>query len=280
MCKEEFNMLKNYNGAVNRSVLRGLKKVSKSNAETSEYLYSVLNSYGEVSVYTNLCLTADCHEEYRTVILKSEADVKEYLKKDLEQRLENYLQEWRLKADFLLTAVISFLKENEGRYPNKEEMRQLEIAAENERIASAPLETKTEPPANWMILKEILELAEEIMETRWENNPKDFFALHPYTDRLNLSNKDCDITIEWRKVYRNNRDYSCEIGIDGYQIHLFYCNDTDPDLYVKNWGNKSVALEDVKDLNQYMIQVHQFIVEVAQREEIEFVSEVDYEKIV
>lgn len=269
-------MLRNYNGAVNRSVLREIKKVSKSIAETSEYLYSVLNSDDKVSVYTNLCLTADCHEEYRTIILKSEAEIKEYLKKDLEQRLENYLQEKRPKTDFLLTAIISFLKENEGRYPNKEEMRQLEIAAENERIASALPETETEPPAIQMLLREILELAEEIMETRRETKPEEIQThVEPYPDELYLSNENCSISIAYRRYfgYGNNRDYSCEIGIDGYQIHLFYCNDTDPDLYVRNW-NPDKWLVDV------MIQVHQFIAQVAQQEGFEFVSEVDYEKCV
>ncbi len=270
-------MLRNYNGAINHSVLRELKKLSQVNAENFKILWDEFSSQNKVSVWTNLCPITHCPDEMSgTVTLKSKAEIKDYLKKDFESRLENYLQEKRPKTDFLLTAVISFLKENEGRYPNKEEMRQLEIAAENERIASALPETETEPPAIQMLLREILELAEEIMETRRETKPEEIQThVEPYPDELCLSNENCSISIAYRRYlgYGNNRDYSCEIGIDDYQIHLFYCNDTDPDLYVRNW-----SLD--KWLVDVMIQVHQFIAQVAQQEGFEFVSEVDYEKCV
>ena len=271
-------MLRNYNGDVNRFVIRGLKEVSKATAEHNEYFQSALDTNREVSVYTDMYGELG---DYRTITLKGKEEIEEYLRKSLQQKLEKYLQKKQPKEDFLLTAVISFLKENDGRYPTKEEMRQLEIAAENERIASAPLETEAEPAANWMILKEILELAEEIMEAKSETKPEEIYKfIEPYPDVLKLSNDRCCISIERRYFrYGNNRDYSVNIQIiDGYQIYVYYCNDTDPDFYVKEWHNKIISPEEVGDLNKYVIIAHQFLVEVAQQEGFEFVSEVDYEK--
>jgi len=168
-------MIRNYNGNINRAVVRDLRRLCDVNAENERNLFEAFDQKGEVSVYENLDPFTRCSDEMSNVVtMKSEAEIQEYLKKDLLERLERCLGYKKTAEDYLLCALIEFIKTN-GRFPEKDEMRQLEKNAEAKRIAELPSDVVTVPKeiTEQDMAKEILELAEEIMEARRENNPKD-----------------------------------------------------------------------------------------------------------
>lgn len=278
-------MLWNYNGDVNRSTLRDLKKLCKVNAENLDNLLKAYAKNGKVSFNTNLDPFTGCPDEMsETVTLKSEEEIKEYLKADFQERLDEYLAYHKPAEDYLLNALIDFIKENGDTYPSKDEFRQLEITAENKRIAASPVTTDSQDfdPEQEM-LKEILQLAEEIMETKRENDPKAItIHLEPYPDTLNLSNDDFYININWDRYYGNgnNSDYRVVIIMKDDYLDVetieIYSHGT---AFVNAENCLEKEVDDPILIKDQLIAIHQSIVQMAEQEGIEFLSEIDYTKL-
>lgn len=279
-------MLRNYNGNVNRSTLRDLKKLCKVNAENFETLSEACAFEGEVSFYTNLDPITGCPDKMSEVItLRNEAEIKDYLKKDFLGRLNGYLTYHKPAEDYLLNALIDFIKENDGWYPSKEKMRQLEITAENKQIAESPVTDSQDFDVKQEMLKEILLLAEEIMESKRENNPEAITShLEPYPDILSLSSNNnfyIDINCSNRH-YRNgdNSDYQVVItwkddpDIEALRIYS-YCDTVL--VNAENWLGEE--LDDPVLIKEHSITIHQSIVKLAEAEGLEFLSEIAYAEL-
>lgn len=273
-------MIRNYNGNVNRAVVRDLRKLCDVNAENKRDLFEAFHQNGEVSVYENLDPFTGCPDEMSNVVtMKSETEVKEYLKKDFIGRVERYLDHRKPAKDYLLCALIEFIKEN-GRFPEKDGMRQLEKNAEAKRIAELPSDTVTVPKeiTEQDIAKEILELAEEIMESRRESNPDDIvWRDEPYPESLWIETDDFQgniLHVSWYG-YKDFRDYSCAIKMRDYQrISINYCSDSTAYATAKNFLGEEVEIS----VTNYMITIHKGIVEMAKEAGIDFTSEIDYKK--
>lgn len=252
-------MLRNYNGNVNRSTLRDLKKLCKVNAENFETLSE-------------------------TCAFKGEAEIKDYLKEDFLERLNGYLAYHKPAEDYLLNAVIDFVKENSGRYPSKEEMRQLEITAENKRIAECPATDSQDFDVKQEMLKEILLLAEEIMESKRENDPKAItIHLEPYPDTLSLSsNDDFYIDINWDRYhgYGNNSDYRVVITMkDDPDVEIIEIYSYRGTAFVNAENSEAEEMNDPVLVKDQLMAIHQGIVKLAEAEGIEFLSEIDYAEL-
>ena len=278
-------MIRNYNGVVNHSTLRDLKRLCDVNAENFKNLSEAYAQDSEVSFYTNLDPIIGCPDEMsKLVTLKSEAEITDYLKKDFIERLEGYLGFRHPDKDYLLDELIGFFKENGGKYPSKDEMRKLEITAENKRVTELPADAVTAETPNTVqeLLKETLELAEEIMEARRETKPDDILIhVEPYCDELGLSNDDFCATISWNRHYGvgNNSDYSLHVRmlddevVQTISIHQYGGK---ADVHAENWYQDSI---DEKALTDCFVTIHKGMVEFAEEEGIEFLSEIDYSKI-
>ncbi len=275
-------MIRNYNGNVNRAVVRDLRKLCDVNAENERNLFEVFDQKGEVSVYENLDPFTGCPDEMSTVVtMKSETEIKEYLKKDFLTRVEGYLDYRKPDEDYLLSALIEFVKEN-SRFPEKDAMRQLEKNAEAKRIADLPSDTIATPKeiTEQDMAREILELAEEIMESRRENHPEDIkVRVEPYPESYWIDTDDFQGNILHDRWYgfKDFRDYSCAIKIKGHHdietISINYCGD---EAYVtaKDFFDDEIEVP----VTNYLITIHKRIVEMAKAEGFEFISEIDYGK--
>lgn len=281
-------MIRNYNGNVNRAILRNLEKLCNVNSENKKILMDALTEKGEVSFFTNLDPFTGFPDEMSEVrTLKSEEEIREYLKKDFEIRLTRYLK-GKDTGDYLLSSLIEIIKENGAVFPNKEEMKKLEEAAEAKRVAELPANTTT-ANANTRagLLKEILELAEEIMESRRKSNPKEISShVEPYHDVMNLYSNKFKATIKWDRWHfvkrQDSKAYSMQVEIRDDDEHLFisfyYEYDGTVVVCTKDWI-KEVFVVGPKILNRYLIIIHQEIVETAKEHGIEFETEIDYETI-
>lgn len=278
-------MIRNYNGNVNRSVMRDLRKLCDLNAENERILFEAFDQKGEVSVYENLDPFTGCPDEMSDVVtMKSEAEIKEYLKKDFIGRVEGYLNHRKPAEDYLLSALIEFIKEN-GRFPEKDGMRQLEKNAEEKRIAELPSEAVTAPKeiTEQDMAREILELAEEIMETRRENNPDDIVVrVEPYPESYGIDTEEFQGNILHERYYgsKDFHDYRCAIRIKGYHdvetITIGYCYSSSNEVYVnaEDFCDKELDVP----VTSYLITIHKSMVEMAKAEGSEFTSEIDYDK--
>lgn len=274
-------MIKNYNGNVNHAVLRDLREMCDVNAENERSLFEAFNQYGKVSVYENLDPFLGCPDEMSTVVtMKSKAEVKEYLKKDFLGRVEGYLDNKKPAEDYLLSALVEFVKDN-GKFPEKDVMSQLEKEAEKKRIAELPSDMANVPKeiTEQDIAKEILELAEEIIEARWITKPDDIFHHDEPYDELTISDDNVELVITWKRYfgYGDSRDYSClaycrdEVDIEN--ILFLYQYDGTADIEVKGWSRNDIDIS-----TNTLLSIHKFIVEMAKKEGIEFTSEIDYSK--
>ena len=281
-----FSMIRNYNGNINRAVMRDLRKLCDVNAENERNLFGAFNQNGEVSVYENLDPFLGCPDEMSTVVtMKSEAEVKEYLKKDFIGRVEGYLDHKKPAEDHLLSALVEFVKSN-GKFPEKDEMCQLEKEAEEKRIAELPNGTENAPEdiTEQDVTREILELAEEIIEARRITKPEDIFVhVEPYDDELTISDDNVHMVIIWKRYYGcgDSRDYSCsvyfrdevDIATDIDNILFHYRYDGTPDTEVEGWSSPDIDIS-----TNTLLSIHKFIVKMAKAEGIEFTSEIDYDK--
>ncbi len=279
-------MIRNYNGSVNRTVIRDLRKLCDVNAENERNLFEVFQKEGKVSVYANLDPFTGCPDELSTVVtMKSEAEVREYLKKDFLGRVEGYLDHiiryQNLPDDYLMSSLVEYIKKS-GRFPENDEMRQLEKDAEAKRIADLPSGTITTPKemTEQDMAREILELAEEIIEARRETRPEDIFVhVEPYDDELPLSNDEFYMVIQWDRYEGrgNSSDYSCSVtmrkNINIDRVLFQYQYDGTIGVKVEGWLTTGTNLS-----IQNLIAIHKFVVQMAKAEGIEFTSEIDYGK--
>ncbi|MCI9177204.1 MAG: hypothetical protein HFJ28_01145 [Clostridia bacterium] len=274
-------MLKNYNGSINRTLFRDLMKLCEVNSENSKILLQTYSQKGEVSFYTNLDPFTRCPDEMSEVVtLKSEDEIKDYLKKDFLERLTGYLSFKAPDNDPLTNALIDFIKNSSGIYPTREEMRQLEIAAENIRLATPSATAKTTVALSPVqeLLKEILQLAEEIIESRRQTKPEDIFIhVEPYPDTLTLDSNGFSFFIKWARFYNEN-------NCTDYSVIVSSLNDSLIDKIYFNYNFSAIPVVYAEDHevtvpSHQLIKIHQAIVALASQEGIEFLSEVDYEKI-
>lgn len=272
-------MIRNYNGSVNRTVLRTLKALCDKNAKNKDRLLEILYQKGEVSVYENLDPFTGCPDEMSTVVtMKNEAEVEKYLKKDFLRRVNNYLHYHATTKDYLQSAVIRFVKKY-GIYPDKCTMKQLEKEAEAKRVAASPSKADVAPKkiTEQEIAKEILELAEETMEARRERKPEDIFVhVEPYDDELSLLTDEMDLTIRWDRYegIGDCTDYRCVATIKKNGIRKIFfqylCDGA------ASFRTDFSHFQEQDELMQTLFSVHKFIAEMAEKEGVEFTSEIVY----
>lgn len=278
-------MKRNYNGNVNRAVMRGLRRICNANADFEKKLFEAFDQKGEVSFNEEIDPFTGCPDKWSKVVtMKSETDLKEYLKKSFLKRIEEYLGKTKPDKDYLLSSLIGFIKENR-RFPEKDVMRQLEKDAEKKRIAKLTSGTvaASKGITERDIAKEILELAEEVMESRRENNPEDIVVrVEPYPEAFWVETDDFhgNILHERYDASHDFHDYSCAIRIKGFHdvetISIGYCIGGGDIAYViaRDFWNKEINFP----VTDYLITIHKSIVEIAKAEGIEFISEIDYGK--
>lgn len=279
-----FTMLRTYNGALNRTILRDLKRMCSAVAESKEKALETLREKGTVSVYVNLDPFTGCPDEFSTAItFKTKLEVADYMGKVLNGRVEAYLKQKGHPQDYLLSKVVSFIKK-ESRFPDKDQMRILEKHAEEKRLADLPEGTVTTPKEITIqdVAREILELAEEIMEARRETHPKDIFVhVEPYDDEMLLKCQDYEAIIRYKRYYSegNSSDYSIKVFMMVAtlinEIRLGYAVDGTIYICAKDeWDDKEIKVP-----TRHIVGIHKFIAEMARNEGIEFVSEIDYDKV-
>ena len=164
-------------------------------------------------------------------------------------------------------------------------MRQLEKDAEAKRISDLPSDTIATPKEimDQDVAREILQLAEEIIEARRETRPEDIFVhVEPYDDDLSLSNGEFSMTIKWDRYegVGDSSDYSCSVTIRNTNItdifEVLFQYEYDGTIYVRGES----LFKGVTDVTmQTLIAIHKFVAQMAKAEGIEFTSEIDYDKL-
>lgn len=273
-------MIRNYNGTVNRTLLRGLHKLCMVNATDEKNLFDTYAQNGDVSFYENTDFLGLPDEMSNLITLKSESEISDYLKKHFEKKLDHFLHGKKTDTDYLLTAVITFIKEK-GYFPIDEEMRKLECEAENKRLIDFPVDL-TAPTRSTKedLLKEVMELSEEIFEKRKLNKPKDIYThVEPYWDQLSITTDNFYITISWDRYYGRGDNSDYKLTVSSYNNHDIYFTTlqhygAEVFITAKNWCYKPIRLS----LDQ-LIAVHKEICKIAELEGIEFLTEINYEEL-
>lgn len=275
-------MIRNYNGQVDRTLIRGLKKVCNVSAENEKNLFEALKKDGKVSFYENLDFFGLPDEMSKKVTLRTEKSIKKYLKEDVEKRVDTYLKAHKHEEDYLLSALVEYIKEN-SKFPERDVMKQIEKAAEAKRIAELPTSNECikKEITKQDIALEILELAEEIMEYNKENNPDAIFTpVEPYHARMSIDSDEFSGMITQEIYYGTGdvRDYGCELRINDNRgigvIHISYRHDYLPIIRLGKGLRENI---DIK-LTESLIIIHKGFVEMAKKIDFEFESEIDYQK--
>ena len=273
-------MIRNYNGNVNRKILRDLERLCDVNSQNFKILMDEFTSKGKVTLCTNNDPFTGLPDELSKInVLKSEEEIKEFLKEDFKERLTGYLK-GKDTEDYLLSALIEFIKKSNGIFPNKDEMRKIEKDAETKRIVNLPADQENTPKdITYVIALEILQLAEEIMESRRKTNPKDVFTpVEPYSERMHIAFDrfaGC-IYHECYYGYDDYRDYRLALcGDSNLETKIFYDFEGNPIIEPEKLREEECDISWIK----YLTVIHKGIVKIAKCEGIEFESEIDYDKL-
>ncbi|MBE5821640.1 MAG: hypothetical protein E7311_03505 [Clostridiales bacterium] len=280
-------MIKLYNGMTNRHALNQLHLLCNVISENKETLLSEFYKKGSVSFHTNLDFFGMPDEMSDICTLSNEKEIEDYIKNDTEVRLKKFIRSnhINLDTDYLLNDIIDFIKEK-GYYPLDNEMKNIMKFAEDKRIKNSPVSPNTITKITTQdVMREILELAEEIMETRRETKPDDI-SIHtePYPDRLSIPDDKFNPVITYERYYgsKDSSDYRLDIYLNAkyfYEISsvCFYRFKYDGEIYcdTEKWNRQKVDLP-IKCL----IKIHKNMVKLAQKEKIDFTPEItDYSKI-
>ena len=277
-------MIRNYNGKINRAMMRDLRKICEMFAENEQNLLEVFKNNGKVMVYENYDTILNYSENMLSVItLTKESEIEEYIKNSFMKMLNEYLKYKMPIRDYFMNALIEFVKEN-GKFPEKDAMTQLKKDAEKKRISklSNNIRNVQNKLTKHDIIKEVLELAEEIIETRLVTNPKDISVnVKKFSEELTILDDKIDLVIksEGNDDYTDDYNYSCLFYI---KEKINIVNNIDNILfYYRSDGIADVAVEGLRSDNistNVLLCMHKFIVKKAREEEIEFTSEIDYSK--
>ena len=269
-------MIRDYNGNVNHKVLRELERLCDVNSRNRKNLMDEFTAKGEVAFYENNDPLAGGRDEFSKIeSLKSEKEITEFLKKDFEERLIGYLK-WRNTKDCLLSTLIEFIKKSNGVFPNKEEMRQIKKEAEAKRLAALPTDKIPTKRDEFELVKlEILQLCEEIMESRRKSKPEDIFTpVEPYSERLVIIFGEFAGAILHDIYYGNGdyRDYSLVLRENRHlTTKIFYDSDGNPVVEARDFEREE--FDNISTIG-YLEIIHKHIVEIARNEGIEFESEI------
>lgn len=273
-------MVRNYNGNVNRNTIRDLKKLCRINGENENILFEAFDEKGVVCVYENLDFFGFPDEMSYTIKLSSEQEIKEYIKKEFLKRLSNYTESHEVTNDYFLDDLLAYIKAN-YRFPEEHVLAEIEKEAEKKRISELPNNSsQSRDITQFDIAKEILELAEEIMEIRRENNTREIFIpAEPYPESLSISDSVISVDIFHEAYYgtKDFRDYSCNCRIkaDCIDFSFEYDFDGQPTFSTEYLFNESI---EEKDVIKHLITIHKQISEIAKKEGFKFISEIDYDK--
>lgn len=269
-------MIRNYNGNVNHKALRDLQRLCDVNSRNRKNLTDEFTAKGEVAFYTkNNPLLGRSEEFSKVESLKSEEQIEEFLKESFNERLTEYLKGKDTK-DYLLSTLIEFIKKSNGTFPNKDEMRQIQKDAEVKRVAELPADKMPAKRDEFVLVKlEILQLCEEIMESRRKSKPEDIFTpVEPYSERLVIIFDEFAGAILHDIYYGNGdyRDYSLVLRENRHlTTKIFYDSDGNPVVEARDFEREE--FDNISTIG-YLEIIHKHIVEIARNEGIEFESEI------
>ena len=277
-----------YHGYVNHSVLRGLKKICEIIADNRQTLLKMLAKSGTVTLSTNLDLFGFPDELSGSVTFTNEEEIDAFLKTDLEKRVEAFLDLYGIdpKKDCFLEILIHFIKENGGVYPNPDEMKIAETVAEAKRVSSPSTTTEEEVSPRDILIREVLECAEEIMEARREKNPKSIVVPpEPYPERIHIENDTGTFRADINRSYNpfgnyDSRDYEIIVHVDWNseiaQIHFHYYADYFAGVIARDYSGENLG---VVVVTSSIIAIHKDLFEIARQEGLNIESEIDYDSL-
>lgn len=274
-------MIKAYNGKVNRRILSDLQRLCDVAKENRATLLEKFNQDGEVSFYENLDFFGLPDELSSTKTLTTIDEIEGYSKENFNYRLEGYISYKKPITDCLTVKIINFIRESNGVYPTPDEMKELEKQAEIERKAKLT-ESESKIDMKQLIINEILQLAEEIIESRRVTNPSDVsIHVEPYPDTLEIITDDFGFYIRYYRYFGSgdSTDYSLAVRLYKHnygKIEFSYAYDIDHPFIVK--GDKIYHANDISNM-AYIIEIHKAISDIARKEGIEFTTEVDYDML-
>lgn len=151
------------------------------------------------------------------------------------------------------------------------------------RIGPRNLKTQCQMKTEQLAMKEILQLCACIMDSRRKTKPEDIFIpVEPYKVTLNIKYETFYGVIKYDIYYGCGEicDYSLMIdfieSMDGIRTVSFltYSKNGEVDACAKDMDNEEIELT-----ADCLIEIHKGIVNLAKAEGIEFLSEVDYQKL-
>ncbi len=271
-------MIRTYNGNINRQSIYDLKKICAANAHDKETLKEECEKYGSIIVCSHLNPFTGLPDIFSPELtLCTEKDIEECVHDYFLERLEVYLKIHPTQKDPLLEALLSYVQKHFGCFPNKEEFKQMEIKAEEKRLSKSSQKTTILPPpiTEQLLLREILEMAEEIFAVYSDTIPKarkeyDDFEYFPIQSGLKGA-------ISHKILFPKNcfLDYTCMVEMAGEKKEPIFITIT----YYPN-GNAYCYAEDILDqeldipLTAKLITIHQTFLNMLQEYGISLKSEI------
>jgi hypothetical protein len=245
-------------------------KLCKEKAEKRKRLLEKLTEDGEVS-------DSYSYELQSSKILESKDEIENFLQEELLIKLEDEIRSIpEEEKDYVLNRLVNFIKAN-YRFPNSEEISEIEKEAEKERISKLPPETSNVAVKKELtqknIVDEILEIAEEIFKRRSIIDPKSIVEhVDEYDDALELIGNDFDLIIKFDTYFGldNSRAYSCSVKLPyGKEVWMYLGN-----IYTRI----SIAYLGDEKCNlpiEQLLSIHKFMMEKANEDGLECMSELD-----
>lgn len=282
-------MIRNYNGPVNRSFIRALQELCREYVKPRSELFGKLAQEGTLNLATNLDFfgEVDCCSVKHT--LSTEDDVQAFITGLISKKI-NALRDYcyNVEKDPFTELLIKFIINSGGYFPAENELRAMYGEAEHIRL-EADTETESAPltPLQ-MLMKECLELAEEIMErTRAKNPDAITIRTQDYDDFMDFEGDHVGGTLYWNRWnYRYfGTEYSVVFGCGDHKRYVklkYEYDDEEIPIYLVRYYYREDD-EKFGDDDEYavrlLIDLHKDLSKLASELGFEFISEVDYDAV-
>ena len=284
-------MIRNYNGPVSRSFIRALRGMCKASVPIREDLFNALKGQMPLHIWCNLYWFGEVDLASYIETLHTEEDVQAFITKKIEEKI-NFLRTWYFNVidDPFTEMLIRFIIDSGGYFPADKELTEMYGNAERVRLEALKSKNVESSPLTplQMLMKECLELAEEVMERKRAIDPNSIKErTQDYDDYTYFQGDYVSGTLFW------NRWNSCIFGTE-YSVK-FGCGDLERYITLKyEYDDSEVPIYIVKyysdrhrrfnDDDEYavrlLIDLHKDLSKQATELGFEFISEVeDYETV-
>ncbi len=257
-----------YHGVVDLGLLEKLKNLCKYKIANYDRLHKDLLREGALYIVDVSFLSGTEDSPVENKEIENEEELLRFIDKDFKNKFKACIPEKYADGDYLSPRLADFIEKNNGRFPDENELENLEQEAEDERKHVIWKEYGNRLD----MLSEILGALKDIFQSRQKKDTREIVFDDDGDSSLSLEVEEFDEFVICHESFLDGKlEYNLNVRKDGFHDKLLISYDHFDRAKCVYMG----TLKEVDDMEQ-IVEIHKCIINLLKQEGIEFVSKFIY----